>query len=212
MYQSSSSLEVCLLALKYLDKFYKLTLKSSPQNIFKSKSPGSEIRLLLPAMMLADSYLNDVPLANSGWSVITHLSNKACLSLRRAFLECIQYDLYVTPAEFNDWKITFFNYMNSASIQSIKPARTEKSISIPSNTNSLASSNSRISLSSKKAVMSIKTLVTDVPIVAGPISPPTTPVDEFPTSSQNSSGRVQPGSSGKSFKRFSPYSRQLQAM
>jgi hypothetical protein len=120
---SNATKSHCLLALKYLDKFHQVTVDPSPSSsknpnnnnnnpheAWSFKTQGAEMRLLLPAFMLADSYLNDVPLSMGSWSLITKLPIPLCIRLRRAFLESIQYDLVVPvtsleafESEFNDW-------------------------------------------------------------------------------------------------------------
>ncbi|KAK9765711.1 hypothetical protein K7432_005733 [Basidiobolus ranarum] len=101
---SDASPAIVLLALKYLQKFGKLTINN---NI----SEFSEAKQFVVALILAHKMLEDCTYTNETWSQITGISREELNALERSFLTTLQYDVHVSQEEFSQWLLYIEQYM-----------------------------------------------------------------------------------------------------
>ncbi|KAJ3377337.1 hypothetical protein HDU92_008429 [Lobulomyces angularis] len=87
-----------------------LSLKLAEKVPF-SGSNGSEYRIFLTALMLADVYLNDNAYSIHSWAEVSGISNKECIQMRKEFLNGIQFHLAISEHEYLQWTIFLENIM-----------------------------------------------------------------------------------------------------
>ena len=87
-----------IFALKLVDRVSKRTKKVSPK---------SEMLLFVVALIVTQKWLNDKPFANTCWVNLLNLNVRHINLIEREFLECLDYDLYVSKGEYESW----FNYV-----------------------------------------------------------------------------------------------------
>jgi hypothetical protein len=64
---------------------------------------GCEVKIWLTALMLADASLNDAAYSTKSWAQVSELPVQECIRMRRVFLEVLNYDLHVNPAQYREW-------------------------------------------------------------------------------------------------------------
>ncbi|KAJ3211386.1 hypothetical protein HDU67_004570, partial [Dinochytrium kinnereticum] len=91
-----------LASLHYMERLRHRTLNPATANFWRSSLPraGSEHRVWVAALMLADAYLNDNAFLCKSWAEVTAIPTAECASMRRAFLSCVDHDLAIGEPEF----------------------------------------------------------------------------------------------------------------
>jgi hypothetical protein len=91
---------VVFISLYYI---YKIS-----QAMPERKAIGSEIRLFVAAILLADSFLNDNCYSVSTWSTFTSFSNSSIVKMKSESLKILKYQLAL-PMPFHIWVGRIFN-------------------------------------------------------------------------------------------------------
>ncbi|KAI8905537.1 hypothetical protein EDD86DRAFT_211707 [Gorgonomyces haynaldii] len=86
---------VLLTALYYVYRLSQVTRDN--------KQPKSEYRVLVTALMLADSYLNDNAYSVKSWAQVSSFSPKELIAMRREFLNSLGYGLHLSRVEYSRW-------------------------------------------------------------------------------------------------------------
>ena len=77
---------------------------------------GSEYRIWLTSIMLADCFLNDNAFTTASWAEVSGFSIGECCTMRREFLNAISFELAVDTQEYIEW-LNFLEERLSYSIQ-----------------------------------------------------------------------------------------------
>ncbi|KAI7904428.1 cyclin-domain-containing protein [Cokeromyces recurvatus] len=85
------------LSLKYIS----ILLQSNPSI---EGAQGSEYRLFIVALMLANKFLDDNTFTNKTWSEVSGMKVHDLNIMEAEFLEALDYDLFVREHEYNSWK------------------------------------------------------------------------------------------------------------
>ncbi|CAG8664725.1 33317_t:CDS:2 [Gigaspora margarita] len=95
--QTQLSNTVVILSLKYVQRF----AKSGRSVNFGEEGP--EYRLFTIALMLANKFLDDNTFTNKTWSEVTNIPVKEINRIELAFLECMDFKMYVSGSEYSHW-------------------------------------------------------------------------------------------------------------
>ncbi|CAG8713075.1 17061_t:CDS:2, partial [Racocetra fulgida] len=95
--QTQLSNTVVILSLKYVQRF----VKSGRSVNFGEEGP--EYRLFTIALMLANKFLDDNTFTNKTWSEVTNIPVKEINRIEIAFLECMDFKMYVSGSEYSHW-------------------------------------------------------------------------------------------------------------
>lgn len=85
------------LSLKYI----AILLQSNPTI---EGAEGSEYRLFIVALMLANKFLDDNTFTNKTWSEVSGMKIKDVNIMESEFLEALDYNLFVRSDDYNIWK------------------------------------------------------------------------------------------------------------
>nr|KAJ3401368.1 hypothetical protein HK105_004496 [Polyrhizophydium stewartii] len=97
---------VILTSLKYLERLRKA--------VGAPGAAGSEFRIWVTALSLADAFVNDNAYTAKSWADVSGIPPVECVSMRKEFLAAIGYNLYVTEAEYADWLRTLETLLDPA--------------------------------------------------------------------------------------------------
>ncbi|ORX95817.1 hypothetical protein K493DRAFT_196069, partial [Basidiobolus meristosporus CBS 931.73] len=93
---SKASKLTVYLSLKYIHR-----LKVYRPEIQGAK--GSEYRLFVIALLVAQKMLEDKSFNNKTWAVITGLTAREISVMEREFFQCLNWDIHVCHVEFEYW-------------------------------------------------------------------------------------------------------------
>ncbi|KAJ3372559.1 hypothetical protein HDU91_003257 [Kappamyces sp. JEL0680] len=88
---------VILTSLLYVSRYVQNTKFYGPIQ------QGSEVKIWVTALMLADAVINDAAYAVKSWSDVTKIPVQECIKMRQVFLEIISYDLHVSEVQYDAW-------------------------------------------------------------------------------------------------------------
>lgn len=113
--QTNSPSSTLLLSLFYMKKL------SAWVSLVGSK--GSEYRIWLTSLILADAFLNDNAFKMDSWSKVSSLNPAECVAMRREFLTGLRFELRPTEQEYIHWLngVEGFLGRNSGYFQSLIP-------------------------------------------------------------------------------------------
>ncbi|KAH6600926.1 hypothetical protein BASA50_001931 [Batrachochytrium salamandrivorans] len=108
---------VILTSLKYIERLRSVTpcspTSSSPlspssipshdDSVSGSGSPGTELRIWVTALSIADAFVNDNAYTVRSWAEVSGFSAIECATMRKEFLEAIDHRLYIAEAEYANW-------------------------------------------------------------------------------------------------------------
>ncbi|CAG8558998.1 9118_t:CDS:2 [Acaulospora colombiana] len=95
--QTQLSNTVVILSLKYVQRF----VKSGRPVDFGEEGP--EYRLFTIALMLANKFLDDNTFTNKTWSEVTSIPVKEINKMELAFLECMDFKMFVSGSDYSHW-------------------------------------------------------------------------------------------------------------
>jgi len=74
---------------------------------------GSELRMVVTALMLADTQVHDASITLSAWSKVTWLDVQVLSKMKTEFLNAIQWKLNVGMAEYKEWIVKAGEIVNA---------------------------------------------------------------------------------------------------
>ncbi|KAF9444136.1 hypothetical protein P691DRAFT_361034 [Macrolepiota fuliginosa MF-IS2] len=89
------SQSVIVLSLHYIYKFKEKTSLGGPS--------GSELRIAVAGLMMANKFLDDNTYTNKTWSEVSGIELKAINDMEQEFLRGVDYNLYVDKATYEAW-------------------------------------------------------------------------------------------------------------
>jgi hypothetical protein len=93
--QTNSSSSILLLSLFYMKKLStRVSLKGAQ---------GSEYRIWLTSLILADVFLNDNAFLIQSWSTVSGLKSQEIVAMRREFLTGLRFDLMPKESDYVSW-------------------------------------------------------------------------------------------------------------
>ncbi|CAG8641678.1 8468_t:CDS:2 [Acaulospora morrowiae] len=95
--QTQLSNTVVILSLKYVQRFVK---GGRPVDFGEE---GPEYRLFTIALMLANKFLDDNTFTNKTWSEVTSIPVKEINKMELAFLECMDFKMFVSGSDYSHW-------------------------------------------------------------------------------------------------------------
>ncbi|KAL7414286.1 cyclin-domain-containing protein [Mrakia frigida] len=119
------SAQVVLMAILFIDRFKK----SSPM----SGERGSELRLLVVGLLLANKTLDDSAYTNKTWSEVSHIDLEDLNRMERQFLLGIAFDLWTSTDEFKAWLLRLDDLQKTRrdAIEAFRPHQSVASPAIP---------------------------------------------------------------------------------
>jgi hypothetical protein len=103
---NSTTNNVCQTVL-YMALLYIMKLS---KNMPQKRAKKSEYRIIVTALMLADTFVNDNSYTVASWSQVTNFANAELVGMRREFLETIGYNLSISAEDYSAW-VTRIHYM-----------------------------------------------------------------------------------------------------
>jgi hypothetical protein len=91
--------QVAMVGLLYLQRLVKAipdTTKWKPQ-------PGSELRMILTSLILADQHVNPNPIHDKAWQNVAMLGPEVIIKMKQEFMAALKGDLEVTPEAYQAW-------------------------------------------------------------------------------------------------------------
>ncbi|CAO3629254.1 unnamed protein product [Cunninghamella blakesleeana] len=96
---------VVILSLKYI----AILLQNNPRI---QGADGSEYRLFIVALLLANKFQDDNTYTNKTWSDISRMKLNELDIMEFEFLDVLKYRLFIRKEEYDCWKLGLFDFMN----------------------------------------------------------------------------------------------------
>lgn len=102
--QMTSNISTILLSLKYIERLRK----ANPR---LQGAPGSEYRILVVALMLANKFLDDNTYSLSAWVEVSGFPTHELVQCEKEYLLALDFQLYVGESEYLNWLRVLENFV-----------------------------------------------------------------------------------------------------